>query len=415
MPNDLVRPVRDLGGRPQEHGRIRFGKKVPTKPGKADRPVALKHWRFTSADKEAIEALADLYGGTPEEWFEPKANPQHQYQVLTTSAAINVMLPPEALSVWYELWSGKGCERRCDGEEVQVLTSDPNDPLRMIPCKCKQQGYMECKPKSRLNVLLPEIRMAGFWRMETNSWNAVEELSAMENALSVMQQRGILVARLALHEQTDLDKNQKRRHYVVPRLEFNESTAELLAGASQAVGLPTGGHVPGVTGPSAALGLPSGDDGWIDQALTEGAIPTAPPVAVSNPDDEIIEAEIVDDYVADADADDLAGTITEWVPPGSSLPPVPEGPPPRRRTESHAPMRARMHATIAEVAKREDIPADDLRHGMVRAVTSGASESSNDLSDEQVSKIIDLLDEVLAGERIVQMRSGEVRYPRKPT
>ena len=365
--HDVARPLSQMGGRPQEHGRIRFGMKGPK-----GAPKSLKTWRFTSADKHAIEELAKAYGGTVAAWHEAKANPQDQWEVITTSRSIDVMLPPDSLTVWYELWGGKGCLRRCNGETTQALTSNPNEPLVDVPCICNQNGYMECKPKSRLKVLLPQIRMAGFWRMETNSWNAVEELSAMEQALSQMQAYGILYARLTLHEQSTAGGTRK---YVIPRLEFNETSQALIDGASTAVGLPTGAHAPaqlGRTGPAAAIGP---GEAWEDSALD------------SDPD--ILDVEIVEE-----------------------VPPPAETPPPSEDTKSHhAKVRARMHATIAQVAKDHKIKADDLRHGMVKAITSGATTSSTDLTDADVSRVIDYLDEVIAGARTVQIKDGEVRLP----
>lgn len=362
----VVRPLSQIGGRPQEHGRIRFGVKGPK-----GEPRALKTWRFTSPDRQAIEQLAELYGGKAKEWSDRKANPQDQWEVVTTSASISVMLPPDALSVNYELWGGKGCLRRCDGESTQALTSNPNEPLVEVPCICNQNGHMECKPKSRLKVLLPEIRMAGFWRMETNSWNAVEELSAMESALSQMQAYGILYARLTLHPQSTAGGSRK---YVVPRLEFNESTQALIDGASTAVGLPTGSRLPDTLGIGAPLPAIAAGDSWIDEALD-------PPVADSN-GEPIIDAEVVEDD-----------------------PPSPE--------EHHARVRARLHATIGEVAKSYDLKPDDLRHALVSAITQGTFTSSNDLTDADVSRVIEYLDEVKAGERTVQMQDGEVRLPKK--
>jgi hypothetical protein len=364
MTPDVARPLSQIGGRPQEHGRIRFGVKGPK-----GEPRALKTWRFTSPDREAIEQLAEMYGGKAKPWSDRKANPQDQFEVVTTSASINVMLPPDSLSVWYELWGGKGCLRRCDGETTQALTSNPNDPMVEVPCICNQNGKMECKPKSRLKVLLPEIRMAGFWRMETNSWNAVEELSAMEQALSTMQAYGILYARLTLHPQSTAGGSRK---YVIPRLEFNESSQALIDGASTAVGLPTGTRLPATLGKGVALPAIGAGDDWIDQALEER------PVADSN-GEPIIEAEVVEDEPKD----------------------------------HHAKVRGRLHATIAEVANLYTLDTDDLRHGMVKAITQGFTESSTDLTDADVSRMISYLDEVLAGERTVQLRDGEVRLPKK--
>ena len=64
-------------------------------------------------------------------------------------------------------------------------------------------------------------------------------------------------------------------------------------------------------------------------------------------------------------------------------------------------------------AKQHNLKPDELRHGMVLAITSGQRTSSNDLTDEDVSRVIDYLEEVLAGDRGVQIKDGEVRLPKK--
>ena len=51
-----IKPIHDLGRTP-EHGRIRLGVKT-------ERAMkSLDTFRFTSPDKEAIEQIADAYGG----------------------------------------------------------------------------------------------------------------------------------------------------------------------------------------------------------------------------------------------------------------------------------------------------------------------------------------------------------------
>ena len=69
------------------------------------------------------------------------------------------------------------CIRRCDGETCTLTTAGYSD---MVDCMCAAENKMECVPKTRLNVILPEIKFGGVWLLTTNSWNAAKELPAME-------------------------------------------------------------------------------------------------------------------------------------------------------------------------------------------------------------------------------------------
>lgn len=373
---DLVKaatPLSRMGTRVQEHGRIRFGIKVPAKNRRGEaieRPKALKTWRFTSADREAIASLAEMYGGTVEPWSDSKANPQDQWQVITTTPTIRALLPPDSLSTWYELWSGAGCERRCDGDECQVATKRQDDPYAEVPCLCNQNGHMECKPKTRLSVLLPEIRMAGLWRLETQSWNAAEELPAMERMLQLIQTYGVLEIQLVLREQSTENGTKK---FVVPKIEFNESTTHLIEGLATVVGLPSGSAQRGLDGPVRAFGeLPaSTHDDWETDALTA----TKPEDVTTYPD-----PTERDDAVIDVD-------------------PIDDDPPPASTAPATGQARTAMYAKIGTVAKARGVDKDDLRRAIVHTMSGGTLTSSRDLSAEQVSRAIERLDQVLAGEK----------------
>lgn len=379
MRTTAVQPISQLGARVQEHGRIRAGEKH----GRAMR--ALKFWRFTSPDEEAIRQLAELYGGEPKPWSDPKANPPDQWEVKTTSASIRVFLPPEALSIWYELWSGGGCQRRCDGETVQMLTSDPDERYLEAPCVCNAKGVMECKPKTRLSLILPEIRFGGLWRMETSSWNAAEQLPAMEQMLSTLAMYGVLEARLVLTQQSTAGGSKK---FVVPRLEFSASTEALLQGVAQVASLPSASApaAPALAPGPASQPVATGTD-WEDEALS-GA--QAEDIEVQSDstqaDDEIVDAEIIE---------------------------FPASPPPAQEAISQSRLRLHAHALINEIAKAHKLKADDLRHGAVRTLTDGHTSSMNDCDEEMVQMLVEALEGVKARTRSLKVNEdGTVSMPK---
>lgn len=157
MPIDPIH----LQRRHAEQGRIRLGHKV-----QGGRPAKLESFRFTSPNRSLIEALAELYGGTPEAW-DNAGIPEHQ--VLSDSTSVPIIVVTNGVSQWFEHWTAAGIGHRCDGTrdaKTNQLCS-PDDPAH--------QAAIE-KPTTRLSVMLPELDSTGVWRMETHGWNAAAEI-----------------------------------------------------------------------------------------------------------------------------------------------------------------------------------------------------------------------------------------------
>lgn len=263
-------PINDINRRAPEAGRIRLGEQT----AKAMR--AIDTFRFTSQHQDAIERIASLYGGTVSVFDNPKARIKG-WQVKTDSKKIEVLLPAGGLSTWYELWSGGGCLRRCDGITVETPTSGPDgSEMESSPCICMRKQIAECKPKTRLNVILPQLAFAGTWRLETSGWNAAQELPGMFEMISHFTAQGAMVkAHLHLEPRTTTT-NGKKKNFVVPTLSVDASVTELLAGSGTA------------QAQLEAPAMPVDEQEHVQ--LTRGV--SVPDVAG---DDEIVDAEIIDD------------------------------------------------------------------------------------------------------------------------
>jgi hypothetical protein len=184
-------------------GRIRMG----TRTDKGA-PKRLDHWRLTSRDQVRLEHAARLYGGTVQEW----AGHQGEYELYTSSDQLPVLLlPGQTLSQHYELWSGGGCKRRCDGQTEQLTDG---------PCLCDPE-VRECKPVTRLNVLLPEVPGVGAWRLDSTGYYAAVELTGTVDLLEFATAKGVLVpARLRIDQRMILRDGQTRR-FPVPTLDID--------------------------------------------------------------------------------------------------------------------------------------------------------------------------------------------------
>lgn len=202
-----------------EVGRIRIGEVKPTSNGKT-RPAKLDRFRFTSPDKTLLDQIANLYGGTVEEWT-PANGGARQWEVLSDAASVPVIVPPQAVTQWMETWSGGGCVHRCDGEH-NVLTDtecDPDDP-----------NHKNAKPTTRLSVMLRDVESIGVFRLESHGWNSAAELPGMAELLA--QAGGFVTARLWLKPVRSV-ANGQTRDFMVPALAVDGLTpAQLLSGSS---------------------------------------------------------------------------------------------------------------------------------------------------------------------------------------
>lgn len=213
-------------------GRIRIGEQVPTSGGKT-RPSKLSAFRFTSSNRRAIEAVAALYGGEAAEWA--GAPTEGQWEVCSESSEIPVVVPPErmAFSQAYEVWSGGGCKRRCDGQFDQISDG---------PCLCDPENR-ECKPYTRLSVMLAKLSGIGLWRLDTKGWFAAEELGGsfeIADMLSKSLGRSVLPGILRL-EQRVTKKDGKTNKFAVPVLDFDVDMGALALGYTTT---PSGEMVP---------------------------------------------------------------------------------------------------------------------------------------------------------------------------
>lgn len=211
-------PILTLQQRLRELGRIRIGQKVATATG-GTRPGKLDRFRLTSPSKELLDRVAAKYGGTVNPWT-PEGG-AGQYEVITDAKRMPIHVPPQPVSQYFELWSGGGCQRRCDG--VTELLKDR-------PCICgPDPEQRQCKPTTRLNVVLSEIEGVGVWRLESHGYYAALELPGVAELLA--QTGGYVEAFLGLEQRT-AKRDGQTRHWMVPTIDLAVTPAALMAGAA---------------------------------------------------------------------------------------------------------------------------------------------------------------------------------------
>ena len=393
-----VVPIAQMAQRMPTQGRIRIGKKVQTRTGKMA-PSKIDAFRFTSHDQVAIHEIAARYGGEPRPWADgPRTG---EWEVETRATEIPIALPPDPLggTPIYELWSGGGCTRRCDGEvaTVPVQTRDGAEHQE-VACLCAAAGALTCKPKTRLSVILREIRFGGIWRLDSGGEIVAAEMPGMVAFIQEMQGRGVTKGVLTLREMSS-GKNK----WMVPALGVTENVEELIAGASRM----------GSLAPAPVRELTAADfedqavDPDFDPESVQTQVNTEAAAAVTQQD---LEAAI---YGNQLEPDIEDAEIVEF--PGAPAPgegATGESGDARRR--SPQPQQTKLVLLINDLAAQHGLDGDELRHAAVRTFTNGTKTSSKDLTVEERSGLIDILNEVANGTRVFAGlgADGVLRLPR---
>lgn len=211
-------PILDLQQRIRELGRIRIGQQVPVGNNGKTRPAKLETFRLTSASRPLLDKVAALYGGTVQEWT-PRGGTQ-QWEVFTTAKRLPILVPPQPVSQWYELWNGGGCTRRCDGQR---------EIIKETPCVCALSDERECKPTTRLNVVLKDVEGIGVFRLESHGYYAATELPQVASFLE--QAGGYVSATLILEERVVKKVDEAPKRFMVPGIEIEGVTpGQLVSG-----------------------------------------------------------------------------------------------------------------------------------------------------------------------------------------
>lgn len=219
----------------RELGRLRAGLTEPTASGK-QRPARSKTWILTTHQRDYLDAAAEQWGGTVEEWT-PQGSGAKAWRLITEADSIDAIMPPgDPLSQYNELWSRGGCQRRCDGQTEQLSNK---------PCLCLAQFgddfHLEppdraCRPHTRLNVILPDVPDVGVWRMETKGFYAANEIAAAVDLIRGATGGIVMVpVRLRIEPRQRVAQG-KTKQFPVIVVEIRGATAgQVLAGNSPAM------------------------------------------------------------------------------------------------------------------------------------------------------------------------------------
>lgn len=225
-------PIASLQRRLTQVGVIRLGEKRTARNGNSY-PAALDSFRITSPSKALVEAVAAQYGGTVKPWQSPSGP---EFEVVTKATEMQVFVPPQVIDPNFELWGNGYKSRQCDGV---------TEKLRGAACLCEQAARLryerrnrewpedgrferakdDCKPTTRMAVMLADIPSMGTLKLESHGWNAAAELPGLASAIARSTTPVPALLRLEARSDKRLTfgadgEKIESRNYVVPVLDF---------------------------------------------------------------------------------------------------------------------------------------------------------------------------------------------------
>lgn len=381
----------DLQRRFRELGRLRMGSK-----GAKGQPQRLSDWRLTSPSIELLTVAAEVYGGEVKVW-EGAPTEGRQYELFTGTDRLDVLVPPNGtLSQAWELWSGGGCVRRCNGaaQEGGEACACPSEVSERIELSKKGKA---CKPTTRFSLVLPRIPDIGVWRVESHGVNAAVELPGTVEILRRATEVGELIpAQLRIDNRTS-KVDGKTQHYVVPVLELpTVTTAALLAG--EAPSLSMGAREIAAPAPRA---IGSGGGATASSNPTkkgQAAIP--PPEQPPLPGEEPVDTgryDTIHKHLDRLGPRTLAVVKEVWKSKGwgsiaaNATTPITDDDLAAAEALADAEyQRVKVRSQrVVLAAKGAGLESDDERHALVRYVTAGATDSSKDVTDGEVEAIVE--------------------------
>lgn len=285
-------PMKDLQARAAKVGRIRTGISV-VKNGK-QRPEKLTRFLLTTESRHVADAIADVYGGKVDPYL-PMGGAQRGWQVLVGIDEIPVAVPPgqQVVSQWWEMWSGGGLSRRCDGVTASVWGGGNGE--QRVPCKCpadlmdraasaSQKTPAACRPSTRVSLILPDVPGTGTFMVESHGLYAAQELGGVAELMGKASAAGVMLPALLRLEQRDGVRRpgEVTNRFAVPVLQLQHSIRELMAMAEQG---PSASQLPPAPARAITAGTPTTPAGTPPRpAGADGAAPAPHPPEVAGAD-----------------------------------------------------------------------------------------------------------------------------------
>lgn len=171
------------------------------------KPVSLPTWRVLTDNQDTAAGIAELYGGTPEEYDATKELNLH---VLTESEAVEIVIDGSAaIEDKLILWGPVGPIHECDGE-FSLLPDDKGEPCG-CPALMSERKALAAKKRGPQPAINITFRLAGLGyelgvgKMIATAWSLAEVIHEVKDALDAVEGPALCELKLELVEY-DSDK-----------------------------------------------------------------------------------------------------------------------------------------------------------------------------------------------------------------
>ena len=157
-------------------GRFRAGHQINK------RPQSLEEWRVTSDDKELLETVSGLLGGSVQTWDNDKT----PFEVFTDQKSVSVTV--ERIFSGMTLWGRAGAIHRCDGETISYPEEMKGQPCNMAGKSIEERkagatNGTSCSPDITIRFRLTGQENLGLFEFKTGSWGMARDIAKVESDL----------------------------------------------------------------------------------------------------------------------------------------------------------------------------------------------------------------------------------------
>lgn len=212
-------------------GRFRSGRLVKT--GKTEMPEALSQWRVTTGDPVVAAKVADLFGGSPEEWETDK---EDNLEVLTDAASVHIIIDQGGVEASFKQFApGAGLTHHCDGFEYLSPDEDKGTacgcPTLIAERKLRAQQKRGPAPSIDITFRLADAPELGKFRFNSGSWKLVEVIHNLFRDLEETYAGQSIRATLTIENVSYVPQKGPRAGQLVS---YNKPVVKVLGSAGEA-------------------------------------------------------------------------------------------------------------------------------------------------------------------------------------
>ncbi|MFD8595401.1 hypothetical protein ACFV1L_10405 [Kitasatospora sp. NPDC059646] len=169
-------------------GRFRAGRMTGT--GRSARPESLSEWRVTTGDPAVASRVAELLGGTAEEW---DTESEDSLEILTDAASVEIVIDgANAVQSDMRLYGAVGGEpiHHCDGVEYLSPPEEKGNPCGCPELLADRKALAKTgrgpKPDIRVLFKLTDAPDLGLFRFRSGAWDLAKVLHEVLEALDTV-------------------------------------------------------------------------------------------------------------------------------------------------------------------------------------------------------------------------------------